>query len=133
MKVDVEGHEVAVLDGARAALRAGRVHAILLEYGDKMTPAIYDAMKAQHSAHAAAPSPQHLKGLRWLRGYADSYGYDVFLLGATRGRPVLVGVSGELWDDDYEACDSTCACACQYSCAVSVTILWHGWCRALPR
>ena len=121
LKVDVEGHEVAVLDGARAALRAGRVHAILLEwvsrarplplglrprprcrphpraylrshpsphpspnpharatpytrYGDKMDPRIYDAMKAPYAAHAAAPRPQSLRGLHWLRGYADEYG-----------------------------------------------------------
>ena len=104
LKVDVEGHEVAVLDGARAALRAGRVHVILLEYGDKMAPQIYDAMKQPRVARAAAPTPQGIRGLHWLRGYADGYGYDVFLLGAARGVPVLVGVSGVLWDDDYEVC-----------------------------
>ena len=104
LKVDVEGHEVAVLDGARAALRAGRVHVVLLEYGDKMAVEIYDAMKQKFAARAAAPAPQSIRGLHWLRGYADDYGYDVFLLGAARGVPVLVGVSGALWDDEYEVC-----------------------------
>ena len=105
LKVDVEGHEVAVLDGARAALRGGRVHVVLLEYGDKMDVAIYDAMKQRHGARAAAAAPQGIRrGLHWLRGYADEHGFDVFLLGAAHGAPVLVGVSGALWDDQYEVC-----------------------------
>ena len=94
-----------MLDGARAALRGGRVHVVLLEYGDKMDVAIYDAMKQRHGARAAAAAPQGIRrGLHWLRGYADEHGFDVFLLGAAHGAPVLVGVSGALWDDQYEVC-----------------------------
>ncbi len=152
LKVDVEGHEVAVLDGAREAMAAGRVHAILLEYGDKMSPQIWDGMKAKFEAFPAGDSPRDFKGLHWLRGYADARGcaaatraaararppcgrparlatslaphllstpssppllgrYDVFLLGAARGRPVLVGVSGELWSDAYEVRPRRAACA----------------------
>lgn len=104
LKVDVEGHEVAVLDGAARAIGAGRVHVVLLEYGDKMTPEIWDGMKTPWQARPAAEAPQKIRGLHWLRGYADARGYDVFLLGAAWGAPVLVGVSGELWDDKYEVC-----------------------------
>ena len=103
LKVDVEGHEIPVLEGAREAIRAGRVHTILLEYGDKMSPEIFAGMKANHVAKAAAASPQQLQGLHWLRGYADAHGFDVYLLGASQNKPVLIGVSGELWDDGYEA------------------------------
>ena len=74
VKVDVEGHEVAVLDGAREAMAAGRVHAILLEYGDKMSPQIWDGMKAKFEAFPAGDSPRDFKGLHWLRGYADARG-----------------------------------------------------------
>ena len=53
LKVDVEGHEMAVLNGANRAISAGRVPIVLLEYGDKMSPAIWDAMQRRHSGAAA--------------------------------------------------------------------------------
>eukprot|EP00967_Tisochrysis_lutea_P054406 scaffold67986_cov37-Tisochrysis_lutea.AAC.2 len=36
LKVDVEGYEMSVLRGATNALHSGRIHLILLEYGDKV-------------------------------------------------------------------------------------------------
>lgn len=36
LKVDVEGHEMSVLRGAKKAIRDKRIHLILLEYGDKV-------------------------------------------------------------------------------------------------
>ena len=95
LKVDVEGHEMAVLQGAAAAIEAGNVPFILVEYGDKMSPAIWDAMKRWHSGAAAAPSPAELPGpsLYALQRWADARGYDAYLLGATHGAPVFVGLA----------------------------------------
>ena len=106
LKVDVEGHEMAVLQGAAAAIEAGNVPFILVEYGDKMSPAIWDAMKRWHSGAAAAPSPAELPGpsLYALQRWADARGYDAYLLGATHGAPVFVGLTGALWRDEYEVC-----------------------------
>jgi len=109
LKVDVEGHEMSVLQGATHAISKGLVPIILVEYGDKMSPAIWDAMKAPFKAEAAAPSPAELKGpsLYSLQKWGDSHGYDAFLLGAlgsSRSRPVMIGLTGDLWRDEYEVC-----------------------------
>jgi hypothetical protein len=108
--VDVEGHEMSVLAGAKDAIASRRVPIILVEYGDKMSPAIWDAMKRPFSAVAAAPSPAEMPGpsLYALQTWADARGYDTFLLGTSgggpHGRPVLIGVTGSLWRDEYEIC-----------------------------
>lgn len=128
LKVDVEGHEMAVLRGARQAMITRRVPTILLEYGDKFSHAIFCAMKRQGSAAAAAASPAELSqagpSLYSLQQWADSLGYDTFLVGSLSWRkrpsssrsrgagakpsswrpPVLIGITGPLWRDDYEVC-----------------------------
>ena len=106
LKVDVEGHEMAVLRGARQHIAAGLVTIILVEYGDKMSPAIWDAMKRRNSGAAAAPSPQELPGpsLHRLQTWASERGYDSFLVGAAHRKPVLIPLTGGLWRDEYEVC-----------------------------
>jgi FkbM family methyltransferase len=107
LKVDVEGHEMSVLRGGMKAIAAGRVPIILLEYGDKMSPAIWDAMKStRHGQTASAPTPQQMVGssLYSLQRWAMELGYDTFLLGAHHHRPVMIPVSGPLWRDEYEVC-----------------------------
>ena len=106
LKVDVEGHEMAVLRGAMRAIAVRRVPVILLEYGDKMSPAIWDAMKRTKSDEAAAPTPQAMVGpsLYSLQVWASDLGYDTFLLGANAKRPLLIPVTGPLWRDEYEVC-----------------------------
>lgn len=97
---------MAVLRGGMKAIGAGLVPIILLEYGDKMSPAIWDAMKRRHSGAAAAPSPQELPGpsLHRLQGWASDNGYDSFLVGSVHRRPVLIPLTGALWRDEYEVC-----------------------------
>jgi len=107
LKVDVEGHELAVLRGADKAIGEGRVPFILLEYGDKMSPAIWGAMKRRNDATPAAPTPALLEGpsLFRLQRWADGRGYDTYLLGeGDGGRPVLVGATGRYWRDSLEVC-----------------------------
>jgi hypothetical protein len=95
---------MSVLRGAMHAISSGRVPIILLEYGDKMSPAIWDAMKRVKSAAAAAPSPQALPGpsLHRLQTWASDQGYDTYLLGSVHRRPVLIPLTGALWRDEYE-------------------------------
>lgn len=104
LKVDVEGHEMAVLSGASRAIGEGRVPIILVEYGDKMSPAIWDAMKRFKSAAAAAPTVASMPGpsLFSLMKWGDARGYDSFLLGSSGHKPVLIGLTGALWRDEYE-------------------------------
>ena len=106
LKVDVEGHEMSVLQGAATAIEERRAPFILVEYGDKMSPAIWDAMKRPFSAAAAAPSSAAMPGpsLHSLQKWGDERGYDSFLLGAQGARPVLIGVTGALWREEYEVC-----------------------------
>jgi FkbM family methyltransferase len=106
MKVDVEGHERAVLQGANATLHQGRIHLLILEYGHSTSPQIWDAMKAKFSAAAAAPTPQEMSGnsLYSMQRWADKLGFEAFLLGGGKDDPVLVPVTGRYWDDAYEVC-----------------------------
>ena len=104
LKVDVEGHEMSVLQGAKEAIGAGRVHVILLEYGDKTSPAIWDTMKKAWQAEAAAPTPQQMAGtsLFSIQRWGDDHGYETFMLGGNHRVPVLVPLTGRMWDDSYE-------------------------------
>ena len=108
LKVDVEGHEMSVLQGARQAIDAGRVHVILLEYGDKTSPAIWDTMKRAWGAEAAAAAPQEMKGtsLYSMQRWGDAHGYETFLLGGNHRVPALVPLTGRMWDDTYEVRDA---------------------------
>ena len=106
LKVDVEGHEMSVLRGATKAIAAGRVPIILLEYGDKMSPAIWDGMKTRFKSVPAAPTPQEMVGpsLYSLQRWGNEMGYDTFLLGAVGRKPVMVPLTGRLWRNEYEVC-----------------------------
>ena len=61
-------------------------------------------MKRVFSGRAAAPSPAELPGpsLYALQRWANERGYDTSLLGSTRQQPILIGVTGSLWGDEYE-------------------------------
>ena len=76
LKADVEGHELSVLRGAMGAIKAGRVHVILLEYGDKTSPAIWDAMKGRFRSVPAGPTPAQIPGasLYSTQRWADELG-----------------------------------------------------------
>ena len=103
-KVDVEGHEVETLRGFGPLL--SHVHMVLLEYSDKTSPAIFRSMKARYRDDPAAPSVASMEGqsLRRIQRWADRKGFDAFMLGSDGGNPLLLPITGELWDDGYEVC-----------------------------
>lgn len=97
---------MSVLRGASRAIAAGRVHTILLEYGDKTSPAIWDTMKRKGKADAAAASPREMPGtsLYSIQRWGDSNGYETFLLGGNHRLPILIPLTGSMWHDSYEVC-----------------------------
>jgi len=82
------------------------VHVILLEYGDKTSPAIWDTMKTPRSDRAAAPTPQEMPGtsLYSMQRWGDENGSEAFLLGGNHRAPVVVPITGDMWSDGYEVC-----------------------------
>ena len=78
---------MAVLRGATNLMREGKLHMALLEYGDKASHPIWNAMKARRRSDAAAPTPQLLAqavadGMTlWsLQRWAAQLGYDTFFV-----------------------------------------------------
>lgn len=101
LKVDVEGGEWAVLDGAERLLRAQRVEVLSLEY----------AVGWHHHFHLARPlTPAERldvqRPLRRLVERLDGYGYDAYLMHALSESDgvTLVPVHGAFWHDDFEIC-----------------------------
>merc|ERR1719446_1905462 len=83
----------------------------IVEYGDKASHPIWNAMKQQHKATPAAASPQLLaeaagEGMTlWaLQRWADELGYDTFFVGSFAQQPLLIPISRGYWDDRYELC-----------------------------
>jgi FkbM family methyltransferase len=80
MKIDVEGHEQQVLEGADALLRHARIASMQLEWNDAGTPAARDAVHSLLTGHGYAFFRPTVKGaLRRIQGRPSS-GSDVFAL-----------------------------------------------------
>jgi FkbM family methyltransferase len=73
LKLDIEGYEPHVLRGARRALAAGRVHAVLCEFNDPWL-------------RAAGSSPEHLHTMLIAAGFRDLHGTPRFRRGAVQNR-----------------------------------------------
>eukprot|EP00965_Chrysotila_dentata_P220442 6191776-Pleurochrysis_carterae.AAC.3 len=97
---------MSVLRGAHGAIADGRVHVILLEYGDKASADIWSAMKERFRARPSATTVSAMRGysLKWLTTWADQRGYDAFMLGSGFARPIFIPLTGANWDDRYEVC-----------------------------
>ncbi|CAE8615129.1 unnamed protein product [Polarella glacialis] len=101
LKIDVEGLEWEVLQGAQSALTTGRIGLLILEYGDKWSPQIALSCKHFHSAFHSNPSdwPQE-PTLRGVTRFLGSLGYDGYFIGTQTPVPI----SGDMWHDVYEVC-----------------------------
>jgi len=91
LKVDVEGNEWEVLQGAEPLFRHQRIKAVVLEYSHFWA--------AGHHGGAGGRAASLRAVAEWFSGF----GYDGFLVGS----PCLVPISGpqmEWWDDIYEVC-----------------------------
>ena len=87
LKIDVEGHDPAVLEGAQRLFEQQRVHCLAFEYHHK-------------GLWADPPAPGRLKGI-----VADLHtnGYSVYRIGRER----LIQIDGACWTDCYATADWT--------------------------
>lgn len=95
LKVDAEGFDGGVLDGATDALTAGRVQFLAFEYNDKWTSTASGGDEPPAEAHAV-PRPYRLASVtHWLR----ERGYICFLITPH----ALIPLSGQsFWQPSYE-------------------------------
>ena len=99
LKVDVEGHEASVFAGAVQLLTRRAVDVLTFEYGDKMSNTTWRYNK--QSQDAAPLSRRGFPRLALFVEWLEGLGYVSFFF----GNHVLLPLSGEYWDDNYELCD----------------------------
>lgn len=108
LKIDTEGHDLEVLQGARSLLEAGDVAAIVFEVAGQMNPDFFRLHKEQkrvdHRVSLAEPTLESM--VRWL----GALGYESFLLGSRS----LIPLSGSWWDKSFEVCWSRRDLSCWY-------------------
>ena len=85
LKIDVEGHDPAVLAGAQRLFSQQRVHCLVFEYHHK-------------GLWAEPPAPHRLRGI--VHGL-DRDGYNVYRIGRER----LIQINGACWTDCYGVAD----------------------------
>uniref|UniRef100_A0A7S4UDJ2 Methyltransferase FkbM domain-containing protein n=1 Tax=Alexandrium monilatum TaxID=311494 RepID=A0A7S4UDJ2_9DINO len=112
LKVDAEGHDFAVLQGARGLLESGHVTLVVWELGANLN-SLYYANWVEKTPTAlprgglrALQPPHLLSVMRWL----DERAYDCFFLGTK----VLVPLTGVWWDDAYDVCVRSEGLPCWY-------------------
>ena len=128
LKVDVEGSDWDVLQGAAGMLSKGAVNVVAIEISEKMNPYFwersymigqpYNPVRSPFECAVlgvcltecgtlpppAIPQPSLYSIVAWM----DARGYDGFLLGAGAR---LVPLSGGWWTDDSEVAESARALA----------------------
>ena len=99
LKIDTEGHDFTVVQGALSMLRAKEIMVVVMEVSDKMNPDFWGASyqggkPVFHSKHIAEPNVKSV----WQ--FMLNLNYFGFWLGTKR----LVPLSGACWDDRMEIC-----------------------------
>ena len=61
-----------------------------------------DEARLQRPCGCAVPAELPGPSLYALQRWANERGYDTYLLGSTPQQPILIGVTGSLWRDEYE-------------------------------
>ncbi|CAL1174062.1 unnamed protein product [Cladocopium goreaui] len=99
LKIDTEGHDFTVVQGALSMLRAKEIMVVVMEVSDKMNPDFWGASyrggkPVFHGKHIAEPNVKSV----WQ--FMLNLNYFGFWLGTKR----LVPLSGACWDDRMEIC-----------------------------
>ena len=97
LKIDAEGHDWAVLQGAESFLRRGAIKAIFFELSNAMNEDFFriHRLGGRSERLHSAREPTLRSLVRWL----DELAYDTYLVG-----PVLIPLWGAWWRDEYEVC-----------------------------
>lgn len=100
MKIDTEGHDFAVIQGALAMLQAKRIMAVVMEVSDKMNSDFWSASYGDHKAVFHETSKISEPNVKSVAKYMLNLGYYGFWLGTKR----LIPLSGLCWHDSMEIC-----------------------------
>ena len=98
LKIDTEGHDFYVLQGARKLIRERRVHVVIIEYSDKMNAAFWTASYGNRSV----TKPRDIQGptLKKVVMQMRTFGYSAYLIGVNGGLLLTESV----WDERFEFC-----------------------------
>lgn len=100
LKIDTEGHDFAVIQGALAMLQAKRIMAVVMEVSDKMNSDFWSASYGEHKAVFHETSNISEPNVKSVAKHMLNLGYYGFWLGTKR----LVPLSGLCWHDSMEIC-----------------------------
>eukprot|EP00434_Breviolum_minutum_P028874 symbB.v1.2.025538.t1/scaffold2483.1/size114807/12 len=103
LKVDVEGHEWQILQGAYQALSSGRIGLVIIEYGDKWSSDTSQAALQFLSTFHADRGDEDMAELPTLHSvmkFMQSLGYEGYFVGSQTPLPI----TGALWHDAFEVC-----------------------------
>jgi FkbM family methyltransferase len=98
LKIDVEGAEWPVLEGAMESMSSRRVTLFVLEYGHFWSRHLWEAanLKAPRRSYEELTWPT----LRGVVQYMRAQGYEAYFFGT----PYLLPITGMWWHDIYEVC-----------------------------
>ena len=103
VKVDVEGAEMAVLEGMQSLLEHGLVDVMSFEYGFQWVPDLFGQPASAPLHQAQRDALSH--SLKRFQQASFRYGYETYLLNGPPGGAIsLVPVYGPFWHDDLEIC-----------------------------
>ncbi|CAK9070229.1 unnamed protein product [Durusdinium trenchii] len=133
LKIDTEGHDLEVLQGARSLLDNGLVAVIVFEVAGQMNQDFFQIHKED-----GFPRPDvaaRLKGqlaepnLRSIVKWLQPLGYESFLLGSRS----LIPLSFSWWDSSYEVCISRAEIPCWYDVLAILMDNGAGFGTSLPQ
>ena len=114
LKIDTEGHDMVVLQGARSLLERGCIAAVVFEVAGQMNADFFRIHKefgqprpdlvAQLGPKIAEPNLESM--VHWLQ----SLQYESFLLGSTS----LIPLTSSWWHSSYELCVARAELPCWY-------------------
>lgn len=99
-KIDTEGWDFQVMQGAEQLLRNHQLNAFSFEYGLMWNPLFH--LQAYNDVYTRPIAPQNIPtpNLRQVSDWLDDHDFDVFII----AKGLCIPVSGRWWQDSYEIC-----------------------------